>query len=107
MHVNIRRALASLALVLVGPALARDVLIDVRSEAEFQSGHIAGAINLPHGTIGQTIAGAQVSRDDHLILYCRSGRRSGLAMDTLKGLGFSKAENYGGLEQAQKRLQKP
>jgi phage shock protein E len=97
----------ALTLTMAGSAWARDVLIDVRSEQEFQSGHIEGAINLPHGSIGQTIAAAKVSKDDHVQLYCRSGQRSGLALETLKGLGFSKAENYGSLEQAQKRLQQP
>jgi phage shock protein E len=107
MHVNTQRVLAGLALVLAGTAFARDVLIDVRSEQEFQGGHIAGAINLPHASIGQSIAKANVSKDDHVQLYCRSGQRSGLALETLKGMGFANAENYGSLEQAQKRLQKP
>jgi len=107
MHVNTKRALAGLALLLAGAAFARDVLIDVRTEQEFQSGHIEGAINLPHGTIAQSIALAHVNKDDHVQLYCRSGQRSGIALETLKGLGFGNAENYGSLAQAQKRLQKP
>jgi phage shock protein E len=87
-------------------AFARDVVIDVRTSQEFQSGHLEGALNLPHETIGQDIAKAKVNKDDHVILYCRSGRRSEIALGTLKGLGFSNVENYGGFEQAQKRLQK-
>jgi len=39
-----------------------------------------------------------------VILYCRSGRRSGLAMNTLKAMGYSRAENVGGIEQARKTL---
>jgi phage shock protein E len=87
-------------------AFAKDVVIDVRTPQEFQSGHIEGALNIPHDTIGQDISKVKVNKDDHVILYCRSGRRSGLALGTLKGLGFSNAENYGGFEEAQKRLQK-
>jgi phage shock protein E len=62
---------------------------------------------IPHDQIAQKIAGTKISKDDHVVLYCRSGRRSGMALDTLKSLGFSNVENYGSLEQAQKRLQKP
>jgi phage shock protein E len=94
-------------LLLAGAALAKEVVIDVRTPQEFQAGHVAGALNLTHETIAQTIASANVSKDDHVVLYCQSGRRSGIAMGTLKGMGFSNVENYGGLEQAQKRLQKP
>jgi phage shock protein E len=99
--------LAALGLLLAGAALAKEVVIDVRTEQEFKAGHIPGALLIPHEQIGQKIAGIPVAKDDHVILYCRSGRRSGIAMETLKGMGFSHVENYGSLEQAQKRLQKP
>ena len=56
--------------------------------------------------IAQEIAKAGVGKDDTVLLYCQSGRRSGIALDTLKGLGFSKAENVGGIEQARKTLAK-
>ena len=98
---------ACFGLLLVCAANARNVVIDVRTPQEFQTGHVEGALNLPHDSIGQEIAKAKVNKDDHVILYCQSGRRSGVAMGTLKGLGFSNVENYGGLEQAQKRLQTP
>ena len=96
-----------IGLFLACSAFAKDVVIDVRTPQEFQSGHVEGALNLPHDSIGQDIFKTKVAKDDHVILYCRSGRRSELALGTLKGLGFSRVENYGGLEQAQKRLQKP
>jgi phage shock protein E len=102
-----RIVLAVLGLLLAGSALAREVVIDVRTEQEFQAGHIEGALLIPHDQIAQKIGGAKINKDDHVVLYCRSGRRSGLALDTLKGMGFSNAENYGSLEQAQKRLKKP
>lgn len=102
-----RMVLTGLGLLLAGAALAKDVVIDVRTPQEFQGGHVAGALNLTHETIAQTIARANVSKDDRVILYCRSGRRSGIAQSTLKGLGFTNVENYGSLEQAQKRLAKP
>jgi rhodanese-related sulfurtransferase len=86
---------------------AKDVVIDVRTPKEFAAGHIEGAINIEHGNIAQEIAKSGATKDDKVILYCQSGRRSGIALETLKNLGFSKAENAGGLEQARKTLQKP
>ena len=97
---------ACFGLLLACSAFAKDVVIDVRTAAEFQSGHVQGALNLPHDSISQDICKAKVAKDDHVILYCRSGRRSDIALGTLKGMGFSNVENYGGFEQAQKRLQK-
>jgi phage shock protein E len=94
-------------MLLACTAFAKEVVIDVRTEQEFQAGHIQGALLIPHDQIAQKIANAKISKDDHVVLYCRSGRRSGMALDTLKGLGFSNVENYGSLEQAQKRVQKP
>ncbi|WP_138513068.1 rhodanese-like domain-containing protein [Rhodoferax bucti] len=87
-------------------AQAKDVIIDVRSPQEFAAGHVEGAINIEHTAIAQEIAKAGVTKDDKVMLYCQSGRRSGMALDTLKGLGFSKAENVGGIEQARKTLAK-
>lgn len=99
--------LGSLALLMATSVLARDVVIDVRSAQEFEASHVEGAINIPHTAIAQDIFKAKINKDDHVILYCQSGRRSGLAQDTLKNLAFSNVENYGGFEQAKKRLQKP
>ena len=99
--------IASIALALmVLSAQAKDVIIDVRTPQEFAAGHVEGAINIEHGNIAQQIAKAGVTKDDKVMLYCQSGRRSGIALDTLKGLGFSKAENVGGIEQARKILAK-
>lgn len=85
---------------------AKEVVIDVRTPQEYAGGHIDGAINIDHTLIGQDIGKAKVAKDDTVILYCRSGRRSELAMETLKKLGYSKAVNYGGIDEAAKRLQK-
>ncbi len=85
-------------------AQAKDVIIDVRSPQEFAAGHVEGAINIEHTAIAQEIAKAGVGKDDTVLLYCQTGRRSGIALDTLKGMGFSKAENVGGIELARKTL---
>jgi phage shock protein E len=86
------------------PVAGATFLIDVRTPAEFASGHLPGAINIDHESIGQRIAAAGVTKNDEVILYCRSGRRSGIALQTLRGMGFSKVEDYGTIEAAQQRL---
>jgi phage shock protein E len=98
-------ATITLALFALG-AQAKDVIVDVRTAQEYAAGHIDGAINIEHGDIAQGIGKAGVTQDDHVVLYCQTGRRSGMALDTLKGLGFSKAENLGGIAQARKTLGK-
>lgn len=96
---------ALLALSCLG-ASAKTVLIDVRTADEFAAGHLDGALNIDHQVIAQRIGMAGVAKDDEVILYCRSGRRSALAAETLKGMGFKRLKDYGGIEDARKKLQK-
>lgn len=72
------------------------LVVDVRSPEEFSNGHLDNAVNVPHTTIAQNIAlfGADKARE--IVLYCRSGRRSGLALVELKALGFTNVVNAGG-----------
>lgn len=86
-------------------AWAKDIVIDVRTPQEFSQGHIAGAINIDHSVIAQEIAKAKVTKDDNVILYCRSGRRSEVAQDALRKMGYTKVQNYGSMGEAAKRLQ--
>jgi rhodanese-related sulfurtransferase len=100
--------LTSLIFLLAGASVfAKDVIVDVRTPQEFAAGHLDGAVNMEYGSIGQQISKAGITKDDKVFLYCQTGRRSGIALETLKGLGFSKAENAGGIEQARKTLLKP
>ena len=77
--------------------------IDVRSADEFEAGHVEWAVNIPHTEIAARIAEVTENRDARLYLYCRSGRRSGIAGDVLTVMGFTAVENVGGLEAAQKK----
>ncbi len=81
------------------PLLADTIWIDVRSAAEFQQGHLPGAIHIPHTDIANRIQ--QVTRDKNaeIQLYCRSGRRSGLAEAELKKLGYQHVVNAGAYQQ--------
>lgn len=68
------------------------VLIDVRTPEEYNAGHILGAINIPYDTIAELIT--DVPKDSQIVLYCRSGRRSGIAADVLKEMGYTKILDY-------------
>jgi len=84
---------------------AKEVVIDVRTAAEYLEGHVAGSLNIEHTEIAKEISKLAIGKDEKIILYCRSGRRSSIALETLKSLGYSKLENYGGLEEARRRLE--
>ena len=62
------------------------VLLDVRSSEEFAAGHIKGAINIPHDQLAERLA--ELPKGESLIVYCRSGRRAGLAAAVLQQAGF-------------------
>jgi phage shock protein E len=71
----------------VRAALAQDgVILDVRSPGEFAGGHVPGARNVPHTSIAGALNRLDASKP--VILYCRSGARSGLAASILRGAGF-------------------
>ena len=83
------------------------VLLDVRSAEEFGSGHLRGAVNIPHDRIVERIAEVAADKSTPIILYCRSGRRADTALNALKAAGYENVTNYGGLEDAQMRLTLP
>ena len=74
------------------------LIVDVRTPEEFADGHYPGAINIPHETILDGLNQLGVTADISVILYCRSGNRSGQAEQALLKKGFTEARNAGGLE---------
>ena len=77
----------------------RDVLIlDVREQDEYDSGHIPGAVLLPVGTINEDTAAAAIPEKDSMVLvYCRSGNRSKKAASALAELGYTGIYEFGGI----------
>lgn len=75
------------------------VLIDVRTAEEFATGALPGAKLIPHGDIAARITEVAPDKNTPVILYCRSGRRSGIAQDTLQRLGYTQVINAGGYDQ--------
>lgn len=68
-------------------------IIDVRSEDEFKEGHIEGAINIPL----DILENIDIPKEKKIIVYCHSGRRSNLAANTLKKLGYENVFDMGGI----------
>ncbi len=69
------------------------LLIDVRSPAEFASGFVEGAINLPLDRFVQAYETVAPDKSRQIILYCQSGARSGQAVQFLAQQGYSKVVN--------------
>jgi phage shock protein E len=71
-------------------------VVDVREINEFALGHFEGAINIPLGIIPLRLDEFK-SMNGPIVVYCRSGNRSGMAMNLLKQAGLSEVYNGGGL----------
>jgi phage shock protein E len=81
----------------VDPEGQRVVYVDVRRPDEWAAGHVAGAIHIPHTELGERWHELESYRDADIVLYCRTGRRSGIAEEILRQAGFENVENGGGL----------
>jgi phage shock protein E len=81
------------------------ILIDVRTDAEWNDGYIETAIHIPLDKILQKIEFATESKDQAIYLYCRSGKRSAKAEKSLQNIGYINAKNIGGMKQASSSLQ--
>jgi rhodanese-related sulfurtransferase len=81
------------------------ILVDVRTKSEYESGYIPTAINIPHSTIAENLP--TEDRCALIILYCQSGRRSGMAKETLESLGFENVFNFGGINDWKGKLENP
>ncbi|MBU2925488.1 rhodanese-like domain-containing protein [Colwellia sp. 4_MG-2023] len=72
------------------------VLLDVRTKAEYNAGHVAGAINISHDTIEENLAQLAQHKNSNIVIYCRSGRRTAIAIDVLAKNGFSNLQHLTG-----------
>ena len=74
------------------------IVLDVREQHEYESGHILGAVLLPVGTITEDTAAAVIPEPDSVVLvYCRSGNRSKTASKALVDLGYTNVYEFGGI----------
>ena len=65
------------------------VILDVRSESEYNHGHVANAINVSHDSVEEKLSQLSQYKDRTVVVYCRSGRRAGMAGSILAENGFS------------------
>ena len=79
-------------------------IIDVRTEAEYKAGHLEGAVLIPYDQIEQRISATVQDLNARIYVYCRSGRRSGIAKGVLNKLGYRDVINLGSVSNAAKSL---
>ena len=73
------------------------IILDVRRPDEFAEGHIPNAINVPNETIGTAEIPKLPNKDQLIMVYCRSGRRSKEASEKLVKLGYTNIVEFGGI----------
>ena len=73
------------------------IILDVRTQDEFDESRIPGAILIPHDEITEKAEDLLTNKDQLILVYCRSGRRSKLAAEALVELGYTSIKEFGGL----------
>ena len=73
------------------------IILDVRRPDEFAAGHIPNAINVPNESIGTSEIPELPDKDQLIMVYCRSGRRSKEASEKLVKLGYTNIVEFGGI----------
>jgi|WetSurMetagenome_2_1015567.scaffolds.fasta_scaffold04945_2 phage shock protein E len=78
------------------------VVVDVRTQREYDAGHFSSAINIPHDQVASRLKELEPYRGKHVVVYCRSGNRSAFALSVLKRNGFTNVINAGGYDAIRK-----
>ena len=73
------------------------IILDVRTQEEYDQGHIPGAILIPDTEVEVTAEDVLTDKDQLILVYCRSGRRSKLASEILVELGYTNIKEFGGI----------
>ena len=73
------------------------IILDVRTQAEYEEKHIPGAICIPNETIGSDEIQELPDKDQLILVYCRSGNRSKQASEKLAALGYTNIVEFGGI----------
>lgn len=73
------------------------IILDTRTQEEYDEGHIPGAILIPHEEILEKAEDALTDKNQLILVYCRSGRRSKLAAEDLQKLGYTNIREFGGI----------
>ena len=73
------------------------IILDVRTQEEYDDGHIPGAIVISHEEIVEKAEKVLTDKDQLILVYCRSGRRSKIAAEALVKLGYTNILEFGGI----------
>lgn len=73
------------------------IIVDVRRQDEYDSGHIPGAILIPNESIGTNRPAELPDLDQIILIYCRSGNRSKQAAQKLAEMGYKNIFEFGGI----------
>ena len=73
------------------------IILDVRTQEKYDQGHIPGAIVISHEEIAEKAEEVLTDKDQLILVYCRSGRRSKLAAEALVELGYTNIKEFGGI----------
>ena len=73
------------------------IIIDARTQSEYDEGHIPGAILIPEYEIAARAENELPDKDRLILVYCRSGRRSKIAAEELVKLGYTNVKEFGGI----------
>lgn len=73
------------------------IILDTRSAEEFEEGHIVGAVNLDYEEVNEKAEGMLPDKSQLILVYCRSGRRSKIAAQSLADLGYTNVKEFGGI----------
>ena len=82
------------------------IILDVRTQEEFDAGHIPGAVLIPDYEIQQRAEKELTDKNQLILVYCRSGRRSKLASQALADMGYTNVVEFGGINDWEYETQK-
>ena len=80
-----------------GSATYEQIIIDARTQEEYDEWHIPGAILIPEYEIADRAEKELPDKDQLILVYCRSGRRSKIAAEELVKLGYTNVKEFGGI----------
>lgn len=80
-------------------------VIDVRTQREWDAGHVSQAVHIPHTEISDRISEVTEDKAAKIVLYCAVGGRAGIAKTKLEELGYTNIENAGGYDDVKERFE--
>lgn len=82
------------------------IIVDAREQSEYDEGHIKGAIVIPYTEIEQKAEELLPNKTQLILVYCRSGRRSKIAAQSLANMGYKNVKEFGGIIDWQYEIEK-